>query len=162
MTDTDALSEGDTLPQWLHQRFGKFREGYVPWDELGNDDRSYWAHEAAAVRRAVARGGFKDPEAPARPRSNPYSTWRIPRPEGSSTEVPVYTARVARENAADALARMVHERRTEVGMTLEELADRTGLERADVVRLEAGGTVPTTALVERLDRALKAPGTEGQ
>lgn len=26
----------------------------------GEDDESYWEHEAAAVRRAVARGGFKE------------------------------------------------------------------------------------------------------
>lgn len=55
--------EKDTLAAWLYQRFGKHREGYVPWSQLSNDDRSYWEHEAAAVKRAVARGGFKNPEA---------------------------------------------------------------------------------------------------
>lgn len=51
----------DTLPQWLHQRFGKYLHGgdYLPWEQTEEADRSYWEHEAAAVRRAVARGGFK-------------------------------------------------------------------------------------------------------
>lgn len=54
--------QSDTLAQWLHQRFGKCQEGYEPWSKLSDDDRSYWEHEAAAVKRAVARGGFKNSE----------------------------------------------------------------------------------------------------
>lgn len=50
----------DTLPAWLAQRFGRLPR--APWDEMSPDDQSYWEHEAAAVRRAVARGGFKQPE----------------------------------------------------------------------------------------------------
>ena len=52
----------DTLPEWLHQRFGAYLHGgdNQPWDHLPDHDRAYWAHEAAAVQRAVARGGFKD------------------------------------------------------------------------------------------------------
>jgi hypothetical protein len=56
----DALfstPQRDTLPAWLYQRFARDRN--VPWDDLHEDNRSYWEHEAAAVRRAVARGGFK-------------------------------------------------------------------------------------------------------
>lgn len=49
-------STPDTLPQWLHWRFGRPGQS---WDTLGADDRSYWEHQAAAVRRAVDRGGFK-------------------------------------------------------------------------------------------------------
>ncbi|MFE1515820.1 hypothetical protein ACFW9I_03125 [[Kitasatospora] papulosa] len=49
----------DTLPAWLHQRFTP--EGRAAnWDSLSDDDRSYWEHHARAVRRAVARGGFKN------------------------------------------------------------------------------------------------------
>lgn len=49
----------DTLPQWLQQRF---RYVNVPddWEALGEVERLYWQHEADAVRRAVARNGFKD------------------------------------------------------------------------------------------------------
>jgi hypothetical protein len=46
----------DTLPHWLYVRFGK---GPLGWHELDPDTRSWWVHEAAAVRRAVARDGFK-------------------------------------------------------------------------------------------------------
>lgn len=53
----DRLSAIDTLPAWLYQR-------YTPaqplWEDLSESDRSYWEHEARAVRRAVARNGFKD------------------------------------------------------------------------------------------------------
>ncbi|GAA4823938.1 hypothetical protein [Streptomyces ziwulingensis] len=46
----------DTLPAWLYRRF--MPDG-IGWDNLDADDRSYWEHQARAVRRAVARGGFK-------------------------------------------------------------------------------------------------------
>ena len=46
----------DTLPAWLYQRF---MVSGVGWDNLDADDRAYWEHQARAVRRAVARGGFK-------------------------------------------------------------------------------------------------------
>lgn len=64
MTTTETVTcpgptepmEIDTLPQWLAHRFSK-----TDWDELDDDTRLWWQHEAAAVRRAVARGGFKQP-----------------------------------------------------------------------------------------------------
>jgi len=31
----------------------------APWDGMSDDDRSYWEHQARAVRRAVEQGGFK-------------------------------------------------------------------------------------------------------
>jgi hypothetical protein len=46
----------DTLPAWLAHRFDP--RG-ADWDGMSDDDRSYWEHHAQAVRRAVARGGFK-------------------------------------------------------------------------------------------------------
>jgi hypothetical protein len=46
----------DTLASWLYQRFMSHGVG---WDNLSDDDRQYWEHQASAVRRAVARGGFK-------------------------------------------------------------------------------------------------------
>lgn len=47
----------DTFPAWLAQRFDP---NSPPWDALDHDGRTYWQHEAAAVRRAVARRGFKN------------------------------------------------------------------------------------------------------
>lgn len=52
------LATSDTLPAWLYQRFGRSANTRA-WGDLDDADQSYWAHHAAAVRRAVARGGFK-------------------------------------------------------------------------------------------------------
>lgn len=54
-----ALNTTDTLPEWLYRRFARYRGDAPAWEALSADDQAYWAHEAAAVRRAVARGGFK-------------------------------------------------------------------------------------------------------
>ncbi|QKW31458.1 hypothetical protein HUT11_35435 (plasmid) [Streptomyces seoulensis] len=55
-----ATAELDTMPAWLYQRFSKARLLDMPtWDNLDDDSRTYWEHQARAVRRAVARGGFK-------------------------------------------------------------------------------------------------------
>uniref|UniRef100_UPI001906E6D1 hypothetical protein n=1 Tax=Streptomyces adelaidensis TaxID=2796465 RepID=UPI001906E6D1 len=48
--------ERDTLPAWLRRRFTGIA---VPWEQLDDGEQSYWEHQAAAVRRAVARNGFK-------------------------------------------------------------------------------------------------------
>jgi hypothetical protein len=54
--DCPGCEATDTLPAWLAQRFDPRGPD---WDALTGDDRSYWEHQARAVRRAVARGGFK-------------------------------------------------------------------------------------------------------
>lgn len=53
-----APAATDTLPAWLYSRFNDTLDGPA-WDRLTDEDRTYWAHQARAVRRAVARGGFK-------------------------------------------------------------------------------------------------------
>lgn len=60
--DCPGCDTTDTLPAWLAQRFDP--RG-ADWEQLGDDDRAYWEHQARAVRRAVARGGFKAPAVPA-------------------------------------------------------------------------------------------------
>jgi hypothetical protein len=52
----------DTLPAWLAQRFDPRSPD---WEQLSDDDRAYWEHHARAVRRAVARNGFKATQAGA-------------------------------------------------------------------------------------------------
>jgi hypothetical protein len=56
--DAEAAEQApkDTLAPWLYQRFMPDGAG---WDNLDAEDRSYWEHQARAVRRAVERGGFK-------------------------------------------------------------------------------------------------------
>ena len=44
------------MAAWLYQRFAKRA---VAWEDLSQDDQELWKHEAAAVRRVSARGGFK-------------------------------------------------------------------------------------------------------
>ncbi|MEF9521335.1 hypothetical protein [Streptomyces sp. RB13] len=63
LADETAATETDTLPSWLHWRFGPHGQ---PWAEVPDDDKLLWEHQARAVRRAVARGGFKQPAAGAR------------------------------------------------------------------------------------------------
>ncbi|MER5213658.1 hypothetical protein ABT063_24580 [Streptomyces sp. NPDC002838] len=55
-TRKEESVEADTLPAWLHWRFGKHGQR---WTVLGEEDQALWEHHAAAVRRAVERGGFK-------------------------------------------------------------------------------------------------------
>ncbi|WP_416975626.1 hypothetical protein [Streptomyces sp. 4F14] len=54
--DTQDSETPDTLPAWLRRRFST-RTG--TWEDIGDSERTYWEHQARAVRRAVARGGFK-------------------------------------------------------------------------------------------------------
>ena len=56
----DSESTQDTLPEWLYQRFARYRRHAPTWGQLTDNDRTFWDHEAAAVRRAVARNGFKE------------------------------------------------------------------------------------------------------
>ncbi|WP_046471709.1 helix-turn-helix domain-containing protein [Allosalinactinospora lopnorensis] len=52
------------------------------------------------------------------------------------------------------LGETVRNRRAELGITQEELAQRTGLKQPAVARLEAGGTTPTFPVLERVAAAL--------
>jgi hypothetical protein len=57
-----SADPADTLAQWLLYRFASVQTGerFTPnWNELSESERTHWEHEAAAVRRAVGRGGFK-------------------------------------------------------------------------------------------------------
>lgn len=56
--EAEARKPKDTLPAWLYQRFNRVAPA---WASLSDADRSFWEHEAAAVRRAVARDGFREP-----------------------------------------------------------------------------------------------------
>ena len=54
------------------------------------------------------------------------------------------------------LGRLVHDRRTELGLSQIELAERCGMKQPQISRFEAGGTVPTLPLLRRLAGALGA------
>jgi ribosome-binding protein aMBF1 (putative translation factor) len=55
-----------------------------------------------------------------------------------------------------ALAQAVYERRTKLGLTETELAERAGLSQAKISRIEGSDTVPTLPLLAKLARALDA------
>jgi ribosome-binding protein aMBF1 (putative translation factor) len=54
------------------------------------------------------------------------------------------------------LGKAVRARRLEIGMSQTELAERAGMTQSAVSRLEAGGSVPTIGVLERLAAALSA------
>lgn len=53
------------------------------------------------------------------------------------------------------LGESVRRRREELGLTQAELAERAGLKQPAVARFEAGGTMPTIPMLERLAQALE-------
>ncbi|WP_063127933.1 helix-turn-helix domain-containing protein [Nocardia fusca] len=55
-----------------------------------------------------------------------------------------------------ALAEAVYMRRTELGLTQAELAERSGLTQAKISRIEGSDTVPTLPLLAKLADALEA------
>ncbi len=54
------------------------------------------------------------------------------------------------------LGQMVHDRRTELGLTQADLAERAGMTQPQLSRLESGGATPTVPLLARLATALDA------
>ncbi|MET8337142.1 helix-turn-helix domain-containing protein [Streptosporangium canum] len=54
------------------------------------------------------------------------------------------------------LGQQVYNRRTELGLSQTELAERAGMTQPQVSRLETGGVTPTLALLRRLAKALDA------
>ncbi|WP_306322992.1 MULTISPECIES: helix-turn-helix transcriptional regulator [unclassified Streptomyces] len=54
------------------------------------------------------------------------------------------------------LGQSVYDRRTALGLSRGELAERCGMRQSQISRIEAGGTVPTIPLLKRLARALDA------
>jgi len=52
------------------------------------------------------------------------------------------------------LGEAVRRRRGELGLTQAQLAERAGLKQPAVARFEAGGTMPTIPMLERLAAAL--------
>jgi len=55
-----------------------------------------------------------------------------------------------------ALARAVYDRRTELGLTQTDLAERAGLTQAKISRIEGSDTMPTLPLLAKLADALEA------
>jgi DNA-binding XRE family transcriptional regulator len=67
-----------------------------------------------------------------------------------------HSAAYAEARAALLLGKMVYDRRTELGMTQAELAERAGMTQPQLSRLEGGGATPTVPLLAQLADALDA------
>lgn len=88
-----------------------------------------------------------------------HSRWKTLR-ERKLTEgftEPADAAEARREiRLSMSLAKAVYDRRTELGLTQTELADRAGLTQAKISRIEGSDTVPTLPLLAKLAQALDA------
>ncbi|MUL40124.1 helix-turn-helix transcriptional regulator [Streptomonospora sp. PA3] len=78
-----------------------------------------------------------------------HTRWVRPAPQPEDPE------RVAiRESLA--FGKALHDRRTALEMSVEDLAERAGMTTDDIECIEEGGTPPTVALLRRLADALNA------
>ena len=99
-------------------------------------------HGARSAKQAVAIGLSKARRAGV----------ELPAPEKGT--VPEKTRKSAKR--AYELGQAVRARRLALGMSQTELANGAGMTQSAVSRLEAGGTVPTIGVLERLAAALSA------
>ncbi|MGW6557929.1 helix-turn-helix domain-containing protein [Streptomyces hydrogenans] len=86
-----------------------------------------------------------------------HSKWRSARSQRlTPAERTEYEKAYAEAELALDLGQMVYDRRTELGLTQTELAQRAGMKQPAISRIEGGGTVPTVPLLRRLADALDA------
>ena len=88
-----------------------------------------------------------------------HSRWKLAR-ERELTEGHRETAEIEQERQEHrlsmALAKVVYDRRVELGLSQSELATRTGLTQAKISRIEGSDTVPTLPLLAKLAKGLNA------
>lgn len=83
-----------------------------------------------------------------------HSTWRMRRTRQLAGEVVEYDQEYVDARLAGDLGQAVHDRRSELGLSQTELAERAGMTQPQVSRMEGGDTVPTLPLLRRLAKAL--------
>jgi len=74
----------------------------------------------------------------------------------AAEENPEYDRLYEEAELAHDLGQLVHDRRTALGLSQAELAERCGMKQPQISRIEGGGTMPTIPLLRRLARALDA------
>jgi hypothetical protein len=129
--------DSDTLAAWLSQRFDPRGPD---WEDLTEDDRSYWEHHASAVRRAVSRGGFKAvaPDAASGATSAPLGAVQgssVSESTQSPTGAPTAPRRTLTPNEYDAAWHAVEgaagDEGADPGTVLHAVLDRLGIEWQD-------------------------------
>lgn len=70
-----------------------------------------------------------------------------------------YERAYAEADLASRMAEIVYRLRTGAGLTQTELARRMGTTQSSIARVEAGGSLPTLDLLDRVGRALDAQVT---
>lgn len=78
-----------------------------------------------------------------------HTRWVRPEPQDDDPE------RIAIREAL-AFGKALYDRRTDLGMSVAELASRAGMAPDDIECIEEGGTQPTVALLRHLAAALNA------
>ncbi len=88
-----------------------------------------------------------------------HSRWKLAR-ERKLAEGYTESAEVEEERQEHrlsmALAKVVYDRRIELGLSQAELAARTGLTQGKISRIEGSDTVPTLPLLAKLAKGLEA------
>ncbi len=88
-----------------------------------------------------------------------HGRWKLARErklaEGYTESVEVEEER-QEHRLSMALAKVVYDRRIELGLSQTELAARTGLTQGKISRIEGSDTVPTLPLLAKLARGLEA------
>ncbi|MFE6103581.1 helix-turn-helix domain-containing protein [Streptomyces laurentii] len=83
-----------------------------------------------------------------------HSVWRTRRARQLAGEVVEYDQEYVDARLAGDLGQAVYDRRIELGLSQNELAERAGMTQPQVSRMEGGDTVPTLPLLRRLAKAL--------
>ncbi|WP_320780215.1 helix-turn-helix transcriptional regulator [Streptomyces sp. CRN 30] len=83
-----------------------------------------------------------------------HSTWRTRRTRQLAGEAVEYDQEYLDARLAGDLGQAVYDRRTELGLSQTQLAERAGMTQPQVSRMEGGDTVPTLPLLRRLAKAL--------
>ncbi|MET8690576.1 helix-turn-helix domain-containing protein [Streptomyces sp. NPDC004732] len=88
-----------------------------------------------------------------------HTRWKLAREQKlreGIVEAPEIEAERAEIRLAMTFAKAVYDRRTELGLTQAEVAERAGLTQAKISRIEGADAVPTLPLLRRVATAMNA------
>lgn len=83
-----------------------------------------------------------------------HSQWKTRRTKQLLGEAVEYDQEYLDARLAGDLGQAIYDRRIELGLSQNELAERAGMTQPQISRIEGGDTVPTLPLLRRLAKAL--------